>query len=140
MEKMSGYFLGRKIFCRQSLDMFGLIRGEDGKMTFPRHSDKRFPIGRIRKRLSSYGWRGERLNQEVARIVAGPDILPERNDYSIIFPYGWERNQLTPEMRRMFPRRTGRRVLLMLDEFHYIHDARERQTFAPESDEAPEVS
>lgn len=76
----------------------------------------------------------------MARIVAGPDILPERNDYSIIFPYGWERNQLTPEMRRMFPRRTGRRVLLMLDEFHYIHDARERQTFAPESDEAPEVS
>ncbi|EAN2294121.1 hypothetical protein E0Y77_21890 [Salmonella enterica subsp. enterica serovar Miami] len=124
----------------QSLEDFGIKRGDDGELIFPRHSDKRFPIGRIRKRLASYGWRGDRLNQEVARIVAGPDIFPERSDYSIIFPYGWERNQLTPEMRRMFPRKTGRRVLLMLDEFHYIHDARERQTFAPESDEAPEVS
>lgn len=103
--KMSGYFLGRKIFCRQSLDMFGLIRGEDGKMTFPRHSDKRFPIGRIRKRLAAYGWRGERLNQEVARIVAGPDIFPERSDYSIIFPYGWERNQLTLRCGECFPGR-----------------------------------
>ncbi|ENM4590498.1 hypothetical protein AB7X97_004229 [Salmonella enterica] len=124
----------------QSLEDFGIKRGDDGELIFPRHSDKRFPIGRIRKRLASYGWRGDRLNQEVARIVAGPDIFPERSDYSIIFPYGWERNQLTPEMRRMFPRKTGRRVLLMLDEFHYIHDARERQTFAPESDEEPEVS
>ncbi|ECK6594149.1 hypothetical protein FR110_23190 [Salmonella enterica] len=124
----------------QSLEDFGIKRGDDGELIFPHHSDKRFPIGRIRKRLASYGWRGDRLNQEVARIVAGPDIFPERSDYSIIFPYGWERNQLTPEMRRMFPRKTGRRVLLMLDEFHYIHDARERQTFAPESDEAPEVS
>lgn len=140
MKTMREYFPTRTVVFEQSLDMFGLTLGEDGKLIFPRHSDNRFPIGRIRKRLSSYGWRGERLNQEVARIVAGPDILPERNDYSIIFPYGWERNQLTPEMRRMFPRKTGRRVLLMLDEFHYIHDARERQTFAPESDEAPEVS
>ncbi|ECQ9991304.1 hypothetical protein F0697_20435 [Salmonella enterica] len=140
MEEMSGYFLGRKIFCRQSLDMFGLIRGEDGKMTFPRHSDKRFPIGRIRKRLAAYGWRGDRLNQEVARIVAGPDIFPERSDYSIIFPYGWERNQLTPEMRRMFPRKSGRRVLVTLDEFHSVHGSVECQTFSPESDETPEVS
>ncbi|MJM35607.1 hypothetical protein DNV69_26280, partial [Salmonella enterica subsp. enterica] len=93
----------------QSLEDSGIKRGDDGELIFPRHSDKRFPIGRIRKRLASYGWRGDRLNQEVARIVAGPDIFPERSDYSIIFPYGWERNQLTPEMRRMFPRKRGRR-------------------------------
>ncbi|EAO4079877.1 hypothetical protein NCW85_004911, partial [Salmonella enterica] len=101
----------------------------------------RFPIGRIRKRLASYGWRGERLNQEVARIVAGPDIFPERSDYSIIFPYGWERNQLTPEMRRMFPRKSGRRrVLIMPDEFHSFHYSRDRQVLSSESDKATGVS
>lgn len=30
-----------------------------------------------------YGWRGERLNEEVARIVADTDVFPERRDYSI---------------------------------------------------------
>ncbi|EBT7100993.1 hypothetical protein CPV60_24715 [Salmonella enterica] len=124
----------------QSLEDFGVKRGDDGELIFPRHSDKRFPIGRIRKRLASYGWRGERLNHEVARIVAGPDIFPERSDYSIIFPYVWERNQLTPEMRRMFPRKSGRRVLIMPDEFHSFHYSRECQTFSPESDETPGVS
>ncbi|EBF1295133.1 hypothetical protein C6120_17880 [Salmonella enterica] len=124
----------------QSLEDFVVKRGDDGELIFPRHSDKRFPIGRIRKRLASYGWRGERLNHEVARIVAGPDIFPERSDYSIIFPYGWERNQLTPEMRRMFPRKSGRRVLIMPDEFHSFHYSRECQTFSPESDETPGVS
>ncbi|MCM5915892.1 hypothetical protein ACKNWL_27955, partial [Klebsiella pneumoniae] len=93
---------------------------------FPRHSDKRFPIARIRKRLAAYGWRGERLNKEVARIVAGPDIYAERNEYNIIFPYGWEKKQLTREMRRMFPRKTGRRVLIMLDELHHFSDLREK--------------
>ena len=84
------------------------------------------PIARIRKRLAAYGWRGERLNKEVARIVAGPDIYAERNEYSIIFPYGWEKKQLTREMRRMFPRKTGRRVLIMLDELHHFSDLREK--------------
>lgn len=54
-----------------------------------------------------YGWRGERLNEEVARIVADTDVFPERRDYSIIFLYGQEQKQLTREMRRMFPRNTG---------------------------------
>ncbi|EBN4581395.1 hypothetical protein DSP73_22160 [Salmonella enterica] len=108
MKTMREYFPTRTVVFEQSLDMFGITLGKDGKLIFPRHSDKRFPIGRIHKRLTSYGWRGDRLNQEVARIVAGPDIFPERSDYSIIFPYGWERNQLTPETRRMFPRKSGR--------------------------------
>ncbi|EHE7768614.1 TPA_asm: hypothetical protein G4P47_004555 [Salmonella enterica subsp. enterica serovar Javiana] len=124
----------------QSPEDFGVKRGGDDELIFPRHSDKRFPIGRIRKRLASYGWRGERLNQEVARIVTGPDIFPVRSGYSIIFPYGWERNQLTPEMRRMFPRKSGRRVLIMPDEFHSFHYSRDRQILSPESDEAPGVS
>ena len=115
MKTMREHFPARTVVIEQSLDMFGIKRNEDGTLLFPRHSDKRFPVARIRKRLAAYGWRGERLNKEVARIVAGPDILPDRREYSIIFPYGWEKKQLTREMRRMFPRKTGRRVLIMLD-------------------------
>ncbi|MCJ3087087.1 hypothetical protein LN031_27450, partial [Klebsiella pneumoniae] len=55
-----------------------------------------------------------------------PDIYAERNEYNIIFPYGWEKKQLTREMRRMFPRKTGRRVLIMLDELHHFSDLREK--------------
>ncbi|EBS1478566.1 hypothetical protein [Salmonella enterica] len=127
MRTMHELFPMRTVVIEQSLDMFGVKRNEDGTLLFPRHSDKRFPVARIRKRLTAYGWRGERLNKEVARIVAGPDILPERRDYSIIFPYGWEKKQLTREMRRMFPRKTGRRVLIMLDELHQFIDSREKQ-------------
>lgn len=77
-----------------------------GTLLFPRHSEKRFPV---------------------ARIITGPDILPERRDYSIIFPYGWEKKQLTHEMRQMFPRKTGLCTLIMLDELHQFFDSREKQ-------------
>lgn len=103
MKTMREHFPTRTVVIEQSLDMFGVKRNEDGTLLFPRHSDKRIPI---------------------TRIVAGPDILPERRDYSIIFPYGWEKKQLTREMRRMFPRNTGRRVLIMLDELHQFFDSR----------------
>ncbi|HGJ4005424.1 TPA: hypothetical protein ACJGL8_004300 [Salmonella enterica subsp. enterica] len=126
MKTMREHFPARTVVIEQSLDMFGIKRNEDGTLLFPRHSDKRFPVARIRKRLAAYGWRGERLNKEVARIVAGPDILPDRREYSIIFPYGWEKKQLTREMRRMFPRKTGRRVLIMLDELHQFVESREK--------------
>nr|UNJ79777.1 hypothetical protein [Raoultella ornithinolytica] len=43
-----------------------------------------------------------------------------------LVPYGWEKKQLTREMRRMFPRKTGRRVLIMLDELHHFSDLREK--------------
>lgn len=112
MKTMREHFPARTVVIEQSLDMSDTKRNEDGTLLFPRHSDKRFPIARIRKRL--------------ARIVAGPDILPERRDYSIIFPYGWEKKQLTREMRRMFPRKTGRRALIMLDELHQFFDSREK--------------
>lgn len=142
MNKMHGHFPARQVLIRQSLDMFGVKRGEDGTLVFPRHSDKRFPVGRIRKRLASYGWRGERLNQEVARIVAGPDDKAGQGGHedSIIFPYGWERKQLTRAMRRMFPQRTGRRVLIMLDELHLLFDPEKRQAHLPENDDTPEES
>lgn len=71
MKTMREHFPARTVVIEQSLDMFGIKRNEDGTLLFPRQSDKRFPVARIRKRLAAYGWRGERLNKEVARIVAG---------------------------------------------------------------------
>lgn len=126
MESLREYFPAQTVMIRQSLDMFGVKRNEDGTLLFPRHSDKNFPIARIRKRLAAFGWRGERLNNEVARIVAGPDDTSiQTGNYNIIFPYGWEKKQLTREMRRMFPRKSGRRVLIMLDELHQLYKSRD---------------
>ncbi|PHP39795.1 hypothetical protein CR087_27310, partial [Salmonella enterica subsp. enterica serovar Dublin] len=81
LKTMREHFPVRTVVIEQALDMFGVKRNEDGTVLVPRHADKRFPVARIRKRLAAYGWRGERLNKEVARIVAGPDIRPERGDY-----------------------------------------------------------
>ena len=84
------------------------------------------PIAHIRKRLAAFGWRGERLNNEVARIVAGPDDKSmQTGNCNIIFPYGWEKKQLTREVRRMFSRKTGRRMLIMLDELHQFFNSRD---------------
>ncbi|QNQ22900.1 hypothetical protein HF650_24330 (plasmid) [Kosakonia sp. SMBL-WEM22] len=142
MKEMRSHFPVRNVLIQQSLDMFVVRRDEDGKIMFPRNSDNRFPVGRIRKRLAAWGWRGERLNQEVARIVAGPDHRDAHREpgYSIIFPYGWERKQLTPEMRRMFPRKTGRRVLIMLDELNQYLAPVKRQKLSEDNGETPEVS
>lgn len=117
---MLGFNL-RTVTVTQSLEDFGVKRGEDGALIFPRHSDPRFPVGRIRRCLAAYGWRGERLNQEVERITTGPAPRPldiEERNGRVIYPYGWEKKELTREMRRMFPRRSGRRELIMIDEFH----------------------
>lgn len=126
MESLREYFPRQTVTIPQSLDMFGVKRNEDGTLLFPRHSYRNFPIARIRKRLAAFGWRGERLNNEVARIVAGPDDKSiQTGNYIIIFPYGWEKRQLTREMRRMFPRKSGRRVLIMLDELHQLYKSRD---------------
>lgn len=142
MKEMRAHFPVRNVLIQQSLDMFGVRRDEDGKIIFPRNSDNRFPVGRIRKRLVARGWRGERLNQEVARIVAGPDQRDAHRElgYSIIFPYGWERKQLTPEMQRMFSRKTGRRVLIVLDELNQYLAPVKRQKLSEDNGETPEVS
>ncbi|ECG6597803.1 hypothetical protein E2Q30_15560 [Salmonella enterica subsp. enterica serovar Poona] len=55
------------------------------------------------------------------------NISTRQGEWRAIFPYGWEKKQLTCEMRRMFPRKTGRRVLIMLDELHQFIDSREKQ-------------
>lgn len=117
---MAGFNL-RTVTVKQSLEDFGVKRGEDGELIFPRTSDPRYPVGRIRRSLAAYGWRGERLKQEVERITTGPapralDI--EQRNGRVIYPYGWEKKELTREMRRMFPRRSGRRELIMLDKLY----------------------
>ncbi|RDU34596.1 hypothetical protein CCS48_00130, partial [Salmonella enterica subsp. enterica serovar Enteritidis] len=49
LKTMREHFPVRTVVIEQSLDMFGVKRNEDGTLLFPRHSDKRFPVARIRK-------------------------------------------------------------------------------------------
>lgn len=85
------HFPSQTVVIEKSMEIFGITRNEDETLLFPRHYDKRFPIKHVRRRLVAYGWRGERLNKEMTRIVASPDILAERTDCSIVFSYGWEK-------------------------------------------------
>lgn len=48
MKTMHELFPMRTVVIEQPLDMFGVKRNEDGTLLFPRHSDKRFPVARIR--------------------------------------------------------------------------------------------
>ena len=81
-------------------------------------SDPRMPRTRLRRYLGQFGLRGETLNREVRRIVAGP----ERRDNTLqagiynTWPYGWEPADFTPMMRRIF---RGKRIrhVMMFDEF-----------------------
>ncbi len=80
-------------------------------------SDPRMPRTRLRRYLGQYGLRGEALNREVRRIVAGP----ERRDNTLkvgfyyTWPYGWEPADFTPMMRRIFHGKSTRHIL-MFDE------------------------
>lgn len=80
-------------------------------------SDPRMPGTRLRRYLGQYGLRGEALNREVRRIVAGP----ERRDSTLqeggyhMWPYGWEPADFTPMMRRLFKGKRTRH-LMMFDE------------------------
>lgn len=80
-------------------------------------SDPRMPRTRLRRYLSQYGLRGEALNREVRRIVAGPErrahSVPEGLYYT--WPYGWEPADFTPMMRRIF-RGKRTRHLIVIDE------------------------
>lgn len=80
-------------------------------------TDPRMPRKRLRRYLGQYGLRGEALNKEVRRIVAGPErpdnILKSGIYYT--WPYGWEPADFTPMMRRIF-RGKCTRHLMMFDE------------------------
>ncbi|ECG3146340.1 hypothetical protein AZH90_004369 [Salmonella enterica subsp. enterica serovar Legon] len=103
---------------KQSLEDLGITRDENGTVIRPRQSDKAFPVRKIRRALSSFGWRGDALRKELDRIVAGPDARDAEPGIMVVYPYGWEKKALTREMRRMFPQNSGKRQLLMIDELH----------------------
>lgn len=77
-------------------------------------SAPRMPRTRLRRYLGQYGLRGEALNREVRRIVAGP----ERRDSTLqegiyhTWPYGWEPADFTPMMRRIFKGKRTCHVML----------------------------
>lgn len=84
-------------------------------------SDPRMPVTRLRRYLSQYGLRGEALNKEIRRIVAGPE-RPDNILKSGIYctwPYGWEPADFTPMMRRILGGKRTRHVILF-DEFHQV--------------------
>lgn len=80
-------------------------------------SDPRMPRTRLRRYLGQYGLRGEALNREVRRIVAGPERRDNTLKDGIYFtwPYGWEPADFTPMMRRIFHGKSTRHVM-MFDE------------------------
>ncbi|ENL0638814.1 TPA: hypothetical protein ACGSSW_005413 [Klebsiella pneumoniae] len=77
-------------------------------------SDPRMPRTRLRRYLGQYGLRGEALNREVRRIVAGPERRDSKLKDGIYYtwPYGWEPCDFTPMMRRIFRGKRTRHVMM----------------------------
>lgn len=91
------------ITATQHLDVNGYVK-----------SDPRIPRTRLRRYLGQYGLRGEALNREVRRIVAGPERRDSTLQVGIYYtwPYGWEPADFTPMMRRIFRGKRTRHVML----------------------------
>ena len=85
-------------------------------------SDPRMPRTRLRRYLGQYGLRGEALNREVRRIVAGPERRDNTLKDGIYFtwPCGWEPADFTPMMRRIFHGKSTRHVM-MFDEVPFMY-------------------
>lgn len=81
------------ITATQHMDVNGYVK-----------TDPRMPRTRLRRYLGQYGLRGEALNREVRRIVAGPERRDSKLKDGIYYtwPYGWEPCDFTPMMRRIF--------------------------------------
>ena len=94
------------ITATQHMDVNGYVK-----------TDPRMPRTRLRRYLGQYGLRGEALNREVRRIVAGPERRDSKLKDGIYYtwPYGWEPCDFTPMMRRIF-RGKRTRHLMMFDE------------------------
>lgn len=77
-------------------------------------TDPRMPRKRLRRYLGQFGLRGEALRAEVRRIAAGPQekdyVLKEGVYYS--WPYGWEPEDFTPMMRRIFKGKSTRHMII----------------------------
>ena len=91
------------ITATQHLDVNGYVK-----------SDPRMPRTRLRRYLGQYGLRGEALNREVRRIVAGPERRDSKVKDGIYYtwPYGWEPCDFTPMMRRIFRGKRTRHVMM----------------------------
>ncbi|WP_219714449.1 hypothetical protein [Klebsiella pneumoniae] len=90
------------ITATQHLDVNGYVK-----------SDPRMPRTRLRRYLGQYGLRGEALNREVRRIVAGPARDSKLKDgIYYTWPYGWEPCDFTPMMRRIFRGKRTRHVMM----------------------------
>ncbi|EOM7671316.1 hypothetical protein ACNCQC_004601 [Escherichia coli] len=83
--------------------------------SLPLGNDARFPRSRLRKTLRRYRYRGEALKAEVERIMRGPGLTPAAGA-CVIYPYGWQKHQMTRLMKRIF-HGLGRPQLLVMDEF-----------------------
>ncbi|MGE9553622.1 hypothetical protein ACQPT2_21085 [Erwinia amylovora] len=105
-------------------------------------TDARFPAGRIRRALSAYGWRGKRLNDEVRRITRGPftewGTTGQQDGARVVYPYGWGQQELTREMRRMFPRNTRSVRFFTTDEL--VSDLYDLSATAVDATESPKDS
>lgn len=80
-------------------------------------TDHRMPRSRLRRYLGQFGLRGQALRAEVRRIAAGPAYKKAVVSPGIYYtwPYGWQPEDFTPMMRRIF-RRKRTRYLVMSDE------------------------
>lgn len=91
------------ITATQHMDVNGYVK-----------TDPRMPRTRLRRYLGQYGLRGEALNREVRRIVAGPERRDSKLKDGIYYtwPYGWEPCDFTPMMRRIFRGKRTRHVMM----------------------------
>ncbi|EOE7356170.1 TPA: hypothetical protein ACKFMW_004322 [Enterobacter hormaechei] len=101
---------GSIVSASQLLDMSNYVK-----------SDPRMPRQRLRRYLGQYGLRGEALSREVSRIVAGPERPDNTLKAGIYYtwPYGWEPEDFTPMMRRIFRGKRTRHVMIF-DELSYM--------------------
>src|SRR5699024_7878106 len=74
----------------------------------------RMPGKRLRRYLGQSGLRGEALRAEVRHTAAGPQgkdyVVKEGVYYS--WPYGWEPEDFTPMMRRIFKGKSPHHIMI----------------------------
>lgn len=93
----------------------------DFEQAAPRES-MGFTEERLRRNLKRYRFRGEALEQELQRIVRGPEIKRLEDVVTgdvELYPFGWPKTKMTRLMKRIFHGR-GRRMLLVYDEAWHL--------------------
>lgn len=76
-------------------------------------SDPKMPRTRLRRYLGQFGLRGGALSAEVKRIADGPQTAyPLHDGIYHTWPYGWQHEDFTPMMRRIFKGKSTRHLML----------------------------